>query len=105
MRRHRMRGAAVALGTVLLACCTSGGPPGSSLSPGSTPTNGPKIGSSSIGPEPTDSSDSQFSVLARPLKLPKLTPRDRCPTSDGRSYRNSQFGGIALGHGAVLPLV
>ena len=45
------------------------------------------------------------SALVRPLHLPQLGPRRSCPTSKARSFRSSQFAGLALGQGVVRPLV
>jgi hypothetical protein len=44
------------------------------------------------------------SELRRPLQLPVLASGPACPVSGGRSFRNSQFGGIALGVAPVQPL-
>lgn len=43
--------------------------------------------------------------LRRPLRLPELGPGESCPTSAGHAFKNSQFGGIALGRGPVQPLI
>jgi hypothetical protein len=43
--------------------------------------------------------------LRRSLRLPILKAGDRCPTTNGRFYANKLFGGIALGHGPVRPVV
>ncbi len=44
-------------------------------------------------------------ALRRPLHLPKLGPGGACPTSTGSEIDNNQFGGVALGHGSVRPLI
>jgi hypothetical protein len=43
--------------------------------------------------------------LRRPLHLPHLGPSGRCPTSRGRRFSNSQFGGTALGPPPLQPLI
>jgi hypothetical protein len=45
------------------------------------------------------------SLLRRSLHLPKLQPGEECPTSRGRHYATSDFGGTALGKGPVQPLI
>ena len=44
-------------------------------------------------------------AIARPLKLPSVTPGAPCPTSDGVRFDTPGFGGMALGDGEpVRPL-
>jgi hypothetical protein len=44
-------------------------------------------------------------ALRRPLDLPSVQPGDVCPATGGQHFENGQFGGIALGHGPVQPLL
>ena len=106
MPHRSTRGPAIAVGAILLASCTSGAA-GPGLPSGSASVNGSKIGSSSpVALPPTvGTTSSEDALTARPLDLPKLGSGGPCPTAEGRTYRNSQFGGIALGHGPVLPLI
>jgi len=43
--------------------------------------------------------------LRTALSLPTLSPGESCPVSHGSHYTNDEFGGVALGLGAVRPLV
>jgi hypothetical protein len=44
-------------------------------------------------------------ALRRPLELTSVQPGAVCPATGGEHFENGQFGGIALGHGAVQPLL
>jgi hypothetical protein len=55
--------------------------------------------------ETSASSPRSGSLLARPLHLPALGPRGRCPVSSGYTVNNPYFGGTALGSGSVRVLI
>jgi hypothetical protein len=102
-------GAALAV-TLYLASCTSGAIEGpskqvpeatiGSTSAGASPAQSPGVAASA-----SNASETIPASLRRPLHLPRVDSAGACPTSLGESYSNSQFGGIALGDGPVLPLV
>jgi hypothetical protein len=48
------------------------------------------------GPVPT--------ALRRPFHLPRLTVGQRCPTTDGIRFSNSELGGVGLGNAPVRPV-
>ncbi len=55
--------------------------------------------------ESAGSASRSGSLLARPLHLPSLGPRGRCPVSSGYTVANAYFGGSALGSGPVRVLI
>jgi hypothetical protein len=111
MKSTFARPAAVVALMVLFPFCGSGAfkpPAGSSTaafdqSPASTPSH--EMPQASPTPSGYSTEESIPSSLRRPLHLPAVVPGEACPASRGRTYTNSQFGGITLGRGPVLPLV
>jgi hypothetical protein len=116
--------------TLLAAACTSGAPPrahGETEHPpsptasrtaglGETPSPGTRQGSvvpatyqqACVHEESVclpGTTGSIPVVLNRALHFPVLRPGQRCPATHGRPVNNSYFGGIALGNGAVRPLI
>lgn len=108
MKVSSLRGPSIVLAGTLLFSCTSGTQAAKSRG-GSSPlgthsdADTPTPALSSPGGSPSE--EGIPSSLRRPLHLPTVRPGGMCPTSTGRQYMNSLFGGIALGSGPVLPLV
>lgn len=95
------------LAGMLLSSCTPGTRSTTSRRGRSTVGTHPSAGTQN--PLPSRSSGSREeaipSSLRRPLDLPNVQAGGSCPTSTGRHYKNSLFGGIVLGRGPVLPLL
>jgi hypothetical protein len=112
MKPSLVGAACVVFVIVLLTSCGSGfpAPPGSPSAGSGDPlrsvsTPAPQVPQVSATPSTDSTTGIIPSSLRRPLHLPSVATGDACPTSSGRTYTNSQFGGISLGSGPVLPLV
>jgi hypothetical protein len=109
MERRPFVAARVVATTLFLASCTSGaigGPHPKNTLDSAGSNSGRANPAQTIVSSASASPDSEIpSSLRRPLRLPTVAPGGDCPTSSGRTYSNSQFAGIALGVGPVLPLI
>jgi hypothetical protein len=104
MRRDWPRSAGIALIALWLASCTNGGHEGESTV--RQPSAASQLETATALPTRVDpSGDTIPESLHRDLHLPPLERGGNCPTSSGRSYSNSLFGGIRLGSGPVVPLI